>query len=78
VHAIQAFWQRLKRGPSWAVAAAVTGVLVASCAAPALVHKPGTQSRGGSVIPLTRISALRSVFNRDTGHPRLVLIFSPT
>jgi hypothetical protein len=24
------------------------------------------------------MSTLRSVFNRDLGHPRLVLIFSPT
>jgi len=30
------------------------------------------------VISLTQIATLRSLFNRDDGHPRLVLIFSPT
>lgn len=27
---------------------------------------------------LDQISTLKSLFNRDNGHPRLVLIFSPT
>jgi len=27
---------------------------------------------------LNQISTLKSLFNRDDGHPRLVLIFSPT
>jgi len=27
---------------------------------------------------LNKISTLKSLFDRDNGHPRLVLIFSPT
>jgi len=67
-----------------AVAAGVAACSVlASCSpgtagAGAAPNIPGTASRGGGVISLTRISTLRSLFNRDNGHPRLVLIFSPT
>jgi len=39
---------------------------------------PGTGARSGGVISLTGISTLKLLFNRDNGHPRLVLIFSPT
>ena len=34
--------------------------------------------RCAAELGLTAISTLRSLFNRDNGHPRLVLIFSPT
>jgi hypothetical protein len=67
------------------VASAAAGVVLASCspAAPAArpgtaSHGPGSSSRIGGVISLTGISTLKSVFNRDNGHPRLVLILSPT
>jgi hypothetical protein len=66
-------------------AASAAGLAVASCtpgAAPAgqavASPGPGTAARNGGVISLTGISTLKSLFNRDNGHPRLVLIFSPT
>jgi hypothetical protein len=65
-------------------AASAAGLAVASCttgAQPAdqavASPGPGTAARSG-VISLTGISTLKSLFNRDNGHPRLVLIFSPT
>jgi hypothetical protein len=59
------------------MAAAVAASLVlAACTATSSADKPAGPH--GSVISLTRISTLRSVFNRDAGHPRLMLIFSPT
>ena len=36
------------------------------------------KSRSGAVVTLNNISTLRTLFNRDSGHPRLILIFSPT
>jgi hypothetical protein len=57
------------------LAAASIGLVATSCtsAAPAA---PGSSRTG--VITLNRISTLKKLFNRDNGHPRLVLIFSPT
>jgi hypothetical protein len=57
------------------VAAATMGLVATSCtsAGPAA---PGS-SRSG-VITLNQIATLKKLFNRDNGHPRLVLIFSPT
>jgi hypothetical protein len=60
------------------VTAAAAGLVLASCSPGAPGTGPGTSSRSGGVISLTGISTLKSLFNRDNGHPRLVLIFSPT
>jgi hypothetical protein len=70
--------------PAWAITAAVAAALVlAACASslspggPAPAPGRGGGSRGG-VITLDNISTLRTLFNREAGHPRLILIFSPT
>jgi hypothetical protein len=41
-------------------------------------HGGGAASPPGQVIALNHITTLRTLFNRDAGHPRLVMIFSPT
>jgi hypothetical protein len=66
-----------------AVTAIVSGLLLVSCSpspastAPASAVRPAASHPHG-VIMLNAISTLRSLFNRADGHPRLVLIFSPT
>jgi hypothetical protein len=69
--------RRIKRRAAAAVAAAATAAVLAGCGAPASAQRPGGAAHGG-VISLTQIGTLRSAFNHDAGHPRLVLIFSPT
>ena len=76
-------WRKrlMSRAAAVVAVAAVSSVLVScSSAAPtgAASSGPGAASRSGGVLSLTGISTLRSLFNRDNGHPRLVLIFSPT
>lgn len=80
-----AWRKRLRSRSAVVVAVAAAGVVLASCssAAPAAgagiaSPGPGASSASGGVISLTGISTLKSVFNRDNGHPRLVLILSPT
>ena len=71
-------WRKRLISRAAAVAAAVAaGSVLASCSSAASPAGAGA-SRSGSVVSLTRISTLKSLFNRDNGHPRLVLIFSPT
>jgi hypothetical protein len=67
-------WRSAK---SLVVAVAVVFWL-AACTSPAPAHRPGAASHSGRVIALTGISTLRTLFNRDSGHPRLILILSPT
>jgi hypothetical protein len=76
---------RLRSRVAVVVTAGVAGLMLASCSSAAPAAGPGTASRGpgvsshsGGVTSLTGIATLRSLFNRDNGHPRLVLIFSPT
>ena len=71
-------WRKCLRSRSAVVVAAAAGLVLASCTAAAPAANQGPASRSGGVISLTRISTLKSLFNRDNGHPRLVLIFSPT
>jgi len=72
-------WRKRLMSRAAAVAAAVAaGSVLASCSSAAPTTGPGAASRSGGVVSLTGISTLKSLFNRDNGHPRLVLIFSPT
>lgn len=71
--------------PVWATVAAVAAALMlAGCASslspggPASAPGRSGGSRGSTVIALNNISTLRTLFNREAGHPRLILIFSPT
>ena len=80
-----AWHKRLRSWPAVVAAAGTAGLALASCspAGPATgpgaaSPGPGSSSHSGGVLALNRISTLKSLFNRDNGHPRLVLIFSPT
>ena len=74
-----AWRKRLRLWPARVIAAAAVSLVLASCTQTAPPAGHGTvPPRSGEVISLNQISTLKSLFNRDDGHPRLVLIFSPT
>jgi hypothetical protein len=63
-----------------AVMASLPGLL-ASCASSGTVSGTAattSNASNGSVITLNKIDRLKSLFNHDDGHTRLILIFSPT
>lgn len=56
-----------------------TALLLSACdAGGGAAPSGGVTGTQGRVIALTKMSVLRNLFNRDQGHARLVLIFSPT
>src|SRR6266702_627618 len=65
---------------AWAVAMAlVVAVLAAACtSAPAAPAHQAGAPQDRRIVSLDNISTLRSLFNRDDGRARLVLILSPT
>lgn len=68
--------RRTRLGWAMRIAAAAAVAALASCSAPGSAARPAAADT--KVISLAGIGALRSAFNHDDGHPRLVLIFSPT
>ena len=69
--------QQVRRRAALAMAAAAAGgAVLAACTAPSAQAPAAAHSTG--VTSLTRIGMLRSAFNHDDGHPRLLLVFSPT
>lgn len=80
---MEAGWRQRWQRPARSAAALAVVLLLAACSSPQSPAPggPAASSQAGSadrVLPLTGIQVLRSLFNRDLGHSRLVLILSPT
>ena len=72
---------QMSRAPRQALAitaAVAASFLLASCAPAGTAGGQATAASNSRVITLNTISTLKSLFNRDDGHTRLILIFSPT
>jgi len=70
--------RRITRRSALVIAAAASMTFpLASCTS-AGARGPSATSSNERVISLTTVSTLKSAFNRYNGHPRLVLLFSPT
>jgi ABC-type glycerol-3-phosphate transport system substrate-binding protein len=69
---------RLPRTLALAVVLAAALLAAACSSGPAAPSGRAGGQRPAGVITLDNISTLRSLFNADDGHTRLVLIFSPT
>ena len=67
----------LRQALAMTAAVAVT-FLLASCAPAGTAGGQVTAASNSRVTTLNTISTLKSLFNRDDGHTRLILIFSPT
>jgi hypothetical protein len=63
---------------SVATACAATLLFTACTSGGDSAPSAGVTGGQGRVIALKKMSELRTLFNRDQGHARLVLIFSPT
>ena len=70
--------KRLRTRLAWGIAVTMAALLLVACTSAAPAARPGPATRSSSVIALNDIATLKSLFNHDDGHPRLVLIFSPT
>jgi hypothetical protein len=70
----------LVRALAAAVMAALAGLLASCTSSGAVSSTAASASSAGkvSVVTLNRIDTLKSLFNRDDGRTRLILIFSPT
>jgi hypothetical protein len=72
------WWRHRLRRPGGAVVACLAVILVlAACTSAGPGRKAGADS-DTRVISLTEIATLKTLFNHDDGHPRLVLLLSPT
>lgn len=71
---------RLVRALAAAMMAVLPSLLAACASSGAASGTAATEnnSSNGNVITLNKIDTLKSLFNRDDGHTRLILIFSPT